>query len=233
MFPNYRRLQKSEIPPGTSAGSAFSALSVNPEPYLLWLRDVLARRQVRFIRAVVESFEDAKRITGCTIIVNASGLGAGALAKDKQVVGIRGQTMLVDCPIDKQNPSRVLDREVRIRRGTEYTYVLPRMLSGCVIIGGIEDEGNTSAEIDPALQEDILRRVNQMTGGWFQEVTPKEVRKNIVGIRPGREGGYRLEREGHVVHAYGFGGAGYRYSVGAAEFVTQFVDQILKSDHKL
>lgn len=233
VFPNFRRLRKHELPPGTSAGSAFTALSVNPEPYLHWIRGSLETKGVRFIRQELLSLEDAAKVVRCGIIVNASGLGAASLAADRDVIGIKGQTMLVSCPVDPKERSRTLDREVRIRRGTEYTYVLPRMLSGSVVIGGIEDENSTNAEISTALKEDILRRVNLMTGGWFKDVKPGMVQRDIVGIRPGRRGGYRIEREGTVVHAYGFGGAGYRYSVGAAEEVLNFVREGFLSEHKL
>jgi D-amino-acid oxidase len=216
------------------AGNTFMAISVNPDRYLGWIKANLESiHDVQFIRASVKSLDEAREILGTSILINASGLGAKELANDQQVVGIRGQTMFVDFPRDPKNPSRVLDREVRIRRGAEYTYVLPRMLSGGVVIGGVEQEGRTETEVSVDLQKDIIRRVNVMTNGWFTDLKLSDVKQNIVGIRPGREGGYRIEKVGNIVHAYGFGGAGYRYSIGAAEVIASMLRQLTPGASRL
>jgi D-amino-acid oxidase len=47
---------------------------------------------------------------------------------------------------------------------------------------------------------------------------------DIVGFRPGRKTGLRVEREGDVVHAYGASGAGYIFSFGVAEKVREFIE---------
>ncbi|KPI41989.1 D-amino-acid oxidase [Cyphellophora attinorum] len=225
--PHFRRLNPDELPPGTKKGNTFVAISVNPERYLQWLAELLeTSHKVRFIRANVNSLKDAKTTIECKILVNASGLGAKELAKDPKVIGVRGQTMFVDCPRDPKDASKVIDKEVRIRRGTEYTYVLPRMLSGGVIIGGVEEEGSTNTDINVDLQRDIIERVNTMTNGWFRDLKLSDVRKNIAGVRPGREGGYRIEKADDAIHAYGFGGAGYRYSIGAADIVVDLVQKL-------
>lgn len=50
---------------------------------------------------------------------------------------------------------------------------------------------------------------------------------DIVGRRPTRKGGMRLEREdvrgGTVIHAYGVGGRGYEVSWGVAEAVFELM----------
>lgn len=227
-IPHFRRLRQDELPPGTVAGNTYMAISVNPDRYLDWIKRRLeAIYKVNFTRATVQSLDEARKILGTKTLVNASGLGAKALASDQQVVGIRGQTMFVDFPRDQANPARVLDKEVRIRRGTEYTYVLPRMLSGGVVLGGIEEEGSIDTSISIDLQRDILRRVNVMTNGWFSELKLSDVKKNIAGVRPGRVGGYRVETIGNTIHAYGFGGAGYRYSIGVAEVVVDLLGELI------
>jgi glycine/D-amino acid oxidase-like deaminating enzyme len=231
VIPGFRHLSDSELPPGTFSGNTFTALATNPDVYLVWLKQKLHEEyDVEFVRAEVSTMEQAKEMLRCNIMVNASGLGAETLASDPLVVGVRGQTMLVESPIDETSPSKRMDKEVRIRRGTEYTYVLPRLLSGGVIIGGISDEGNTSTGVSTELRNDILRRVNIMTGGMFKDV---KVKRDIVGIRPDRKGGYRLERSGDVIHAYGFGGCGFRYSVGAAHVVRSLVQEALLPSSKL
>lgn len=61
--------------------------------------------------------------------------------------------------------------------------------------------------------------------------------KDIVAFRPGRKGGYRIEAEGNVVHAYGFGSLVYVYSYAALK-VRELVDTMLsgvgqKLDYKI
>lgn len=77
---------------------------------------------------------------------------------------------------------------------------------------------------------DIIRRVNIMTGDQLRNLDlDRDDIRNIAGFRPGREGGYRVEREGNVIHAYGFGGAGYRYSWGVASEATKLVEELGRS----
>lgn len=65
-----------------------------------------------------------------------------------------------------------------------------------------------------------------------------EVITDIVGRRPTREGGMRIEveyqnvgysRDGPVVHAYGAGGRGFEISVGVAQEVCDLVKGVITS----
>lgn len=115
------------------------------------------------------------------------------------------------------------DRAV-IRQGSQYTYVIPRA-SGGVILGGVSQPGNFAVDPDMALRTDILKRVNTMTKGEFGWVDiDRDVSRNIVGFRPARKGGLRVEREGNIIHAYGAGGLGYVYSWGMANQVLGLVE---------
>lgn len=73
------------------------------------------------------------------------------------------------------------------------------------------------------------------------KLAPEVISKNpkissyVVGIRPGREGGYRLEyeeRKGnlgavkHLLHAYGHDHNGYSMSYGTAEALVKMVQKI-------
>lgn len=56
------------------------------------------------------------------------------------------------------------------------------------------------------------------------------VLKDVVGRRPARHGGPRLERESieggkTLVHAYGLGGRGYELSWGIAQTVLKLVEE--------
>ena len=150
-------------------------------------------------------------------MVNAAGLGASRLAADDQVVPIRGQTMFVETPFN----------ELVMFQGSHYSYVIPRMGSGGVIVGGVSQEGNTDRGVDSSLRGDILRRVKSITKGALDGVDlERDVKKDIVGFRPGRKGGYRLEVDGDVVHAYGLGGLGYTFGFGVARRVREMVESV-------
>lgn len=60
-----------------------------------------------------------------------------------------------------------------------------------------------------------------------------EVIRHVVGLRPSRKGGVRLEKEilGDmiVVHNYGHGGYGYQVSYACAEDVVELVERNMES----
>lgn len=65
------------------------------------------------------------------------------------------------------------------------------------------------------------------------EVVPAEPAEEslsyIIGIRPSREGGFRLESQAVesrvVISAYGFGGGGYSFAYGVADVITKMVEE--------
>ncbi|OAA59024.1 NAD(P)-binding domain protein [Niveomyces insectorum RCEF 264] len=224
VMPDFRPVPAHELPAHTIGGNTFTTVTVNPDKFLPWLQTHLANHYGVTVRhASVRSLDEARALLACDVLVNASGMGAKALANDPDCVAVRGQTLLVQ----SSAPTRRMDREIVIKRGTEYTYVIPRVGSGGLVLGGVEDPGNMSTEIDGALREDILRRTNTLTGGNLANLClSRDVIKDIVGFRPGHKKGRRIAREGNVVHAYGFAGAGYRYSLGAALQVVKLVDEV-------
>lgn len=118
-------------------------------------------------------------------------------------------------------------------QGSQYTYIIPRMYTGGVIVGGVSQEGNLEGEVDENLRSDILERVRKMSKGRLGPVDlNKASTRDIVAFRPGRKGGYRIEAEGDVVHAYGFGSLGYIYGYGAALKVREMVDSLASGKHK-
>ena len=214
LFADLVKIPPSELPSGVTLGLHYTGVVVDPNAFLPWIMDKLRERGVTFIQRELASLEQLASVTRADILVNASGLGARELASDENVLGVRGQTMFIPC-----NFNRAV-----IRQGSEYTYVIPRMPSGGVILGGVSQPDNTSRQVDPALRGDILGRVNRMTGGKFGSVNlDRDVGMDIVGFRPARKGGVRAEREGTVIHAYGVGGLGYMYSFGLARKVQELV----------
>lgn len=157
--------------------------------------------------------DDLRALTKARILVNASGLGAKQLAGDDEVVGVRGQTMFVKCDV----------KQATMLQGSEYTYAIPRISAGGVILGGVSQPSITDTTVDQSLKKDILERVNRITGNKFAWVDVERDVQDIVGFRPGRRGGIRVQRDGDIVHAYGGGSLGYVYAFGMASRVRDLV----------
>lgn len=202
----------SSLPATAKVGFRYTGFTVNPNDFLPWLVARLRSKGVNFIQATVSSLDELRALTRARILVNASGLGARELAKDDDVMGVRGQTMFVKCDY----------KQVAILQGSEYTYAIPRISAGGVILGGVSQVSNDTT-VDQGLKKDILRRVNRITGNAFGWVDVERDVQDIVGFRPGRRGGIRVERDGDVVHAYGGGSLGYVYAFGMASRVRDLI----------
>lgn len=208
---NFSFLSSSELPPNVNVGYTYTGLILNPPQFLPWMVQQLNTRNVNFIRKTLTSLSEARDLTGARLIVNASGLGARELVSDAKVQGVRGQTMLVSCP-----PGSPLFKHAIILQGSEYTYIIPRPGNGQIVLGGVSQYGDQRTRADESLRGDILGRVNKLTDEAFGWVDLKNGVRDVVGFRPGREGGLRVEREGQVVHAYGAASWGYVYAFGVA-----------------
>ncbi|GME48325.1 aromatic amino acid aminotransferase [Neofusicoccum parvum] len=96
---------------------------------------------------------------------------------------------------------------------------------------GIKQFGDTNTLVDSSLRADIFRRVHENLPQAFPD-TPSgfQVVRDIVGIRPQRKTGARVEKEildgQTVIHAYGAPGGGYVYSYGIAREVAELVNDI-------
>lgn len=212
LMPDYRIIPSSELPTGITFGVKYTALAINPLVFLPWLKGKLLGSGVKFIRKEISSLEEARTLTNSKLLINASGVGAQLLANDPSVHPVRGQTMFVRTDVN----------ELFMLEGTEYTYIIPRPLSGGVIVGGVKSE-RLDTDVDVSLKSDILARVNRISKGAFDNVDLGDV-QDIIGFRPGRKGGLRVERVVSVVHAYGMEGAGYIFSFGVAERVKELID---------
>lgn len=126
-------------------------------------------------------------------------------------------------------------------------YIIPRPGCDQVILGGTYIPNNYSSQPDLNEADRILKACFDLepelsnTDDW----RGIEVVSHNVGLRPAREGGARVEldtivlgsmdrwvgkkpneeRRVGIVHAYGFGSAGFQASLGAAEEVKGLVDR--------
>ncbi|KAL2867608.1 FAD-dependent oxidoreductase [Aspergillus lucknowensis] len=223
LMPEFRVMSPSELPEGARVGMSYKSVVITPAIFLPWLRKKLEASGVKFVRKDIKSLSDMKGF-GHEVLVNATGFGARFLedVADQNVQQIRGQTVLVKTGHDK----------IFMRHGKDYTYVIPR-LDGTAILGGIKQVGETYPEVDPDIKLDILRRVHENLPQVFPGTQPAafDIIRDNVGIRPGRLGGVRVEKEivdgEKIVHAYGTGGGGYVFSFGLARAAGTMVNDFL------
>ncbi|KAH8099776.1 nucleotide-binding domain-containing protein [Cristinia sonorae] len=242
---NFRPLSQEELPEGMKAGVIFDTITVNPEEYLPWLKSQLSTFGVAFVRRKLHTLDDAADLVGVKgVIINATALGARSLVgvEDKMVYPIRGQTIIAHAPEIKECVALPLEGA-----GGDVTYMIPRPSPhGHVLVGGTYQKNNwdTSVDFDTAqrMWNTLLKFVPTLKSNNTKVIC------HNVGLRPAREGGPRIELElvtfplrrdfmhgsandrptykMPVIHAYGFGGAGYQGSWGAAEEVADIFKDV-------
>ncbi|MEU7901315.1 FAD-dependent oxidoreductase [Actinoplanes sp. NPDC049118] len=204
--PAARGVRYLPIDPPWTREIRFQAPLVEMGVYLPWLRDRLVAAGARVVRRRVDRLEEA--LVEAPVVVNATGLAAGALCGDPEVFPARGQIVRV------ANPGII----VSVRdQGEPGTYVHPR--SRDVVLGGTWQANNWNTTPDPAIRDAILERCVALV----PELAGAPIVGEEAGLRPVRRGGPRVEAEkwpaGTVVHAYGHGGAGMTLCWGCADDV--------------
>lgn len=121
----------------------------------------------------------------------------------------------------------------------DFTYVIPRPGDETVLLGGTFQENNWDTSVNMETAREILARCIESE----PKLAGAKVISHNVGLRPARRGGPRVEAETVqfpvktpinlttkyvseprtclVIHAYGFGPAGYQHSWGAAADVVK------------
>jgi D-amino-acid oxidase len=218
---DFHTLSADQLHPAYSGGEAarFSTFVVETPRYLAALRLRLSWAGVKIVRRHITDLEE---IGDVDAIVNASGLGAAALAADPTVFRGDGHVVTVR-PVP--GVERVFIDESRDRRdvaadpvGVNMIYIIPRRLD--VVIGGTlwdHPDADGVPERLPAMPKHLLSlatRIEPRLG----RATPLTYR---VASRPRRQAGVRLEldltRSVPVVHCYGQGGSGWTIAPALAE----------------
>ncbi|KAJ5488825.1 hypothetical protein N7539_003715 [Penicillium diatomitis] len=250
-LPNFRYLSQNELPAGVKWGVTYGTYVVNSPVYCAYmLRKFILKggftRQYTLmnireafaladnVKTVVNcsgsGFDDPKSfiIRGTSAVVFALELDSEALLEDctppfpfqKKIQLLtlkKGQTCLVRNPV-----SATITRQ---GRDGSWSFCIPRPLDGGTVIGGTKQPHDWDPNPSPETRAQLLANAAQ----WFP-FTPEsgrqfDVIEDIVGRRPAREGGMRIEVETletgkNIVHAYGAGGRGFELSRGVAEDAT-------------
>ncbi|KAF2716141.1 nucleotide-binding domain-containing protein [Polychaeton citri CBS 116435] len=225
---NFRFLEPTSYEGDDATVCTYDIPVIEPPIYLQWLRCEILALGGKIERRELSSLEEVFTKQPLTsIIVNASGLGSRTLGRveDTKSHPIRGQNVLI-----RSGQTGTLFYRTA---GTQQTHIIPRPRQGVLVCGGVFEVGKSDPRVDSATVSDEIRRVNLLAPQVISK-TP-DVAANLVGIRPGREGGYRLEHERqharsgdlkHIIHAYGHGHNGYSVSLGTADAIVRSVDDI-------
>ncbi|KAF2204272.1 nucleotide-binding domain-containing protein [Delitschia confertaspora ATCC 74209] len=258
---NFSILPSASLPAGCTFGISYLSIAIHPSKYLLYLQGRAKELGAIFIKSALSTFcglagalSEAQGLLakstvendsgGAEIFVNCTGLGSKALCNDNTVYPIRGQTLLVRIqppPLLDSLGIYMLDDPTL---APDVTYVVPRPgESGIFVLGGTKTADDWSAEVDEGVSEGIIERCREAYPQGLGEGKTIEVLNAQVGLRPGREGGPRVEIETieqvkfergkeqevvSVVHQYGHAGAGYQNSIGSAGKVLGLIRSILE-----
>ena len=226
----FRVLNPEQLPPGVKWGASYKTWCVNTPVYLSHLMRRFLLNGGRMVQKQLESLSEAFTIhENVRTVINCTGVGfddpasfitRGMFNALLTVIFLTdtqpGQTCLV--------ANKVSHTVTRQNADGTWTFVIPRPAYGGTIIGGTKEERDY--EVSPRLE--TRQRLLDAAAKSFPELLDEDgkfrVIRDIVGRRPSRTAGMRLELENvglgrHVIHAYGAGGRGVEMSWGVAEEV--------------
>jgi len=223
-MPNFQLL-RTDLLENTVLMTSFTAIGIDTPVYLPYLLcrflargGNLIRTSLQHISQVLEGAFTPFKPDALAVCV---GIGARFLGgvEDKDVYPIRGQTVLIRAPWITFGRT--------INGKDERTYIIPRR-SGDVILGGTRDVDDWYPKPRSETRIDILKRAIALAPELAPPGTKNPTYEDLIpliiedgcGLRPGRKGGIRLERETvdgvPVIHNYGHAGYGYQSSWGSA-----------------
>jgi D-amino-acid oxidase len=262
-MPDFKELPESELIPNSVSAVSFTTLTIESPLYLSYLESRFLKNGGSIIKASLQHIHEIMETgpyiftasqtpasaldpivrTPPAAVVVCVGLGARTLGgvEDKDMYPIRGQTLVLKAPWVKFGRT--------LRRGTEWTYIIPRR-SGDVIIGGIREADDWYPHPRPEITTDILQRAftlaPELAPPGDKNPSTESVKSLLLyegcGLRPARKGGVRIElewfegvkgREGDkvpVVYNYGHSGSGYQSSWGSASIALDLLAEALRLD---
>ncbi|KAF4441579.1 hypothetical protein F53441_11983 [Fusarium austroafricanum] len=225
----FRKYEAHELPEGAKLGFEYETYCINAPLYSAsLLRKFIVQGGKTLQRDLKSEWEAFILAPNVKLVVNASGMGFG----DDKCFPIRGQTVLINLAADKTITTQKKD-------GT-WSFIIPRAFNGGTVIGGTKEVGNWQLEPSQETRSQLLEAAQSIipqSCSQPRKPEPSKVIKDVVGRRPAREGGIRVETQAkdttwgvkYVVHAYGAGGRGYELSWGVANEVAELTKKVLSS----
>ena len=246
-LPDFQYLSKNELPAGVKWGVKYGTYVINSPVYCAYmLRKFVLKGGSTHKYSLVNIKEAFTLADNVKTVVNCSGTGfadpksfiiRGMCIKSKETK-TQGIFSLVHAPERSGRPSLTIDEGqtclvrnpvsstiTRQNGDGSWSFCIPRPLDGGTVIGGSKQPHDWDTNPSPEIRAQLLTKAAK----WFP-FTPEsgsqfDVIGDIVGRRPAREGGLRIEVETiengkNIVHAYGAGGRGFELSRGVAEDAT-------------
>ncbi|EOA89981.1 uncharacterized protein SETTUDRAFT_159528 [Exserohilum turcica Et28A] len=220
---------------GVQFGISFTTVTINAPKHIQYLRSQVEARGVKFLRRKLEHLDSAFLSENTKVVFNCIGNGARHLpgVEDKKCFPVRGQILLAKAPQINTNI---------MRHGKDYeTYIIPRPFSnGNVVLGGYMQKGNGNGDTFSHEADSIWKRTTMLEPSL--DVPETEILATFAGLRPGRSGGARIEKEARsdgriVVHNYGAGGTGYQAGFGmaveAVEIALPFLNDMICGPNRI
>jgi D-amino-acid oxidase len=206
----FRRCQSDDLRAGYVDGFMQETAVIDVVPHLGYLGARFVELGGQIIRERVEALNDI--VASDHLVVNCSGVGAGALARDDGVQPIQGQVVRVG--------GVRINRVTMVHEGSlAYAYVMPH--GNEAVLGGTRRPGQWDRTPDGAITAHLVEKAVLLE----PSLADAEVIGVKVGLRPGRSR-VRLEHEPvpgtpGIIHNYGHAGNGWSLSWGCAEQVVR------------
>jgi D-amino-acid oxidase len=211
LYPAFEELPPGRVPGGYRFGWRVETWWVDSRTFMPYL---MQRALDLGVALIVRRFARLADVLALPheVVVNCTGLGAGALVGDTAVYPIKGQLVTV-LPMELVDP---------IIHG-ESSHIFPR--DDSAVLGGTHSERIFDVDSSEAVTEEIVTA--------NRRVAPSLSRDQVIGVRAGlrpfREGGPRLEAETvdgkRLLHNYGHGGSGWTLAPGCAEMLPELLDR--------
>ncbi|KIM42203.1 hypothetical protein M413DRAFT_18597 [Hebeloma cylindrosporum] len=245
-MPGFEEVPKDRLFLRAVCGYSFDTVTIDVPVYLNYLLSrflekggSITRGHVQHIQRVLEGGsypfpEDVEirrneAVTSPDAVIVCVGLGARFLGgvEDRSIYPSQGQTVILRAPWVQFGKSFEGESD-------EWIYIIPRK-GGNVVIGGTQGVDDRYPAPRPETTRDLLRRALELCPEL--DLLPIVV-EDACGLRPKREGGFRIELEYRktsdgrrrisVVHNYGHGSKGYIASIGSAEAALELMEIGLK-----
>jgi D-amino-acid oxidase len=211
----FRRCGPADLRAGYVDGYMQETAVVDAIPHLGYLGERFVELGGRITHERVASLADLG--ASDLLVVNCSGVGAGALASDDGVQPIQGQVVRVR--------GVKIDRVTMVHEGPlAYAYVMPH--GDEAVLGGTRRPGEWNRTPDDELTDHLVEKAILLE----PSLADAEVIGVKVGLRPGRNR-VRLEHElivgtPGIIHNYGHDGNGWSLSWGCAEDVVRLATAV-------
>ncbi|NOS67090.1 MAG: FAD-binding oxidoreductase [Candidatus Peribacteraceae bacterium] len=218
---DFRHAKRSDLPQEFVSAYLLTVPVAMTRYYLEYMLQKNVARGAKIEAKHVDDIQEA--LDQYDVVVNCTGMGARDLggAKDDKMLAVRGDLVRI------KNPGNISDI-LMDEDNPKVTYICPRTApdrtQSDVILGGTFDEGNEKTEIDEDVAQGIIERCAQ----FHESIRGMKPLEHIVGHRPKRKGGVRVEEESRsggkrLVWNVGHGGSGFTIAQGCAADVVKLI----------